>query len=128
MKLEHVALNVEDPKAMSEWWAKTLGMRVVLANEESPYIHFVVDSDGTSMLELYNNPAAPAPDYAAISCWSLHIAFSSSDIEGDRSKLVEGGATTEGEITVTPTGDKLAFFRDPWSTPFQLVERVKPLL
>lgn len=128
MKLEHVALNVEDPKAMAEWWGKNLGTRVVLANEESPYIHFVVDSAGVSMLELYNNPAEPVPDYASLSSVNLHIAFSSSDIDADRSKLISGGATAEGEISETPAGDKLAFLRDPWNTPFQLVQRLKPLL
>lgn len=128
MKLEHVALNVADPKAQAEWWAKNLGMRVVLASEEPPHIHFVVDSAGVSMLELYNNPAVEPTDYASLSSASLHIAFSSSDIEADRSKLVAGGATVEGDVTSTPAGDKLAFLRDPWNTPFQLVERLKPLI
>lgn len=128
MKLEHVALNVAEPKAQAEWWAKNMDMKIVLSNDESPYIHFIVDSAGVSMLELYNNPAAPPPDYAAINCFSLHIAFSSSDIEADRAKLIAGGATAEGEVTSTPTGDKLAFLRDPWQTPFQLVERAKPLI
>lgn len=128
MKLEHVALNVAEPKALAEWWAKNLDMKIVLGNDESPYIHFIVDSDGTSMLELYNNPAAPPTDYAALSSFSLHIAFSSSDIAADRDKLIAGGATAEGEISTTPTGDKLAFLRDPWNTPFQLVERLKPLV
>jgi len=127
MKLEHVALNVENPKAMSEWWAKNLGMKVILSNEESPFIHFIVDSAGTSMLELYNNPAAPKTDYAAMSSFSLHIAFSSDDINADREKLMAGGATAEGDISTTPAGDKLAFMRDPWSTPFQFVQRQKPL-
>lgn len=128
MKLEHVALNVEDPKAMAEWWAENLGMKVVLANDESPFIHFVVDSAGVSMLELYNNPAAEKTDYAAMSSFSLHIAFSSSDIEADRADLIARGATAEGEISTTPAGDKLAFLRDPWNVPFQFVQRLKPLI
>lgn len=128
MKLEHVALNVADPKAQAEWWAKTLDMKIVRGSDESPYIHFIVDSAGVSMLELYNNPAAPPTDYAAMSSVSLHIAFSSSDIAADREKLIAGGATAEGEITTTPAGEQLAFLRDPWSTPFQLVQRPKPLI
>ncbi len=127
MKLEHVAINVPDPAAMARWWGEHLGMRTVLASQDSPYIHFIADEAG-SMLELYNNPAAPMPDYASMNPFNLHIAFSSADIEADRQRLIAAGATPVGEITTTPAGDKLAFLRDPWQVPFQFVQRKKPLL
>jgi predicted enzyme related to lactoylglutathione lyase len=59
---------------------------------------------------------------------NLHLAFSSSDIEADRARLLAAGAEAFGEISVTPAGDKLAFFRGPQSVPFQLVQRKKPLI
>jgi glyoxylase I family protein len=127
MKLEHVAINVPDAQEFVKWFADNLGMRVVLSNNTSPFMHFIADEAG-SMLEIYSNPAAPMPDYANIHPTNLHLAFSSSDIESDRARLLAAGAEAFGEITNTPAGDKLAFFRGPQSVPFQLVQRKKPLI
>jgi glyoxylase I family protein len=127
MKLEHVAINVPDAQEFVKFFVDNLGMRVVLSNNTSPFMHFIADEAG-SMLEIYSNPAAPMPDYANIHPINLHLAFSSSDIEADRARLLAAGAEAVGEITVTPAGDKLAFFRGPQSVPFQLVQRKKPLI
>ena len=127
MKLEHVAINVPDAVAFVKFFVDNLGMRAVLSNTTSPFMHFIADEDG-SMLEIYSNPAVSIPDYTAIHPTNLHLAFSSKDIEGDRARLLAAGAEAFGEITVTPAGDKLAFFRGPQSVPFQLVQRIKPLV
>ena len=126
MKLEHVAINVPEPAAMAKWYAENLGMRIVVASNESPYMHFIADEAG-SMMEIYNNPAATMPDYPNMSPFNLHMAFSTDNIEEERDRLVAAGATA-GEITSTPRGDKLLFLRDPWSIPFQFVQRSSPLL
>lgn len=127
MKMEHFAINVPAPAAMAEWYAKHLGMRIVMASNDAPYMHFIADDAG-SMIELYNNPAAPMPDYANMSPFNFHSAFASADIEADRARVVAAGATTVTEITTTPRGDKLLFLRDPWSIPFQFVQRSSPLI
>jgi glyoxylase I family protein len=127
MKLEHVAINVPDAQEFVKWYADNLGMRVVMSNTTSPFMHFIADEAG-SMLEIYSNPAAPMPDYANVHPMNLHLAFSSSDIEADRARLLAAGAEAVGEINNTPAGDKLAFFRGPQSVPFQLVQRKKPLI
>lgn len=127
MKIEHFAINVPEPAAMAEWYAKHLGMRIVMAGTEAPYMHFIADDVG-SMIEIYNNPAAPMPDYANMNPFNFHTAFTSGDIEADRARLVAAGATTVTDIATTPRGDKLLFLRDPWSIPFQFVQRSSPLL
>jgi glyoxylase I family protein len=127
MKLEHVAINVPDPAGQAAWFVDHLGMRIVVASSAPPYMHFVADSAGT-MIELYNNPAAPMPDYANIDPFNLHFAFASSDIDADRSRMIAAGATPVGEITTNASGDKLCFLRTPWHVPFQFVQRQKPLI
>jgi glyoxylase I family protein len=127
MKLEHVAINVKEPALLAKWMADNLGMRIVLAASDSPFMHFLADESG-SMIELYNNPIAPLPDYSEIDPFNLHFAFASDDIEADRQRLIDAGASPVGEISVTPTDDRLAFLRTPWNEPFQLVQRKNPLL
>lgn len=127
MKLEHVAINVPEPAKMAAWWAENLGMRIVLAGNESPYMHFIADEAG-SMMELYNNPTAPMPDYENTNPFNLHIAFASSDIDADTQRMEAAGATRVTDVTTTAAGDKLVFLRDPWQVPFQFVQRLKPLI
>ena len=67
------------------------------------------------------------PDYAAMNPFTLHLAFSVDDIAGEHQRLLDAGATAEGPIATTPAGDLLAFLRDPWGTPLQLVRRKTPL-
>ena len=127
MKLEHVAINVPDVQAFVKFFVDNLGMRVVLSNPAPPYMNFIADAEG-SMLEVYSNTTVPMPDYPNVHPTNLHLAFKSDDIEGDRARLLAAGAEAFGEITETPAGDKLAFFRGPQSVPFQLVQRKKPLI
>jgi catechol 2,3-dioxygenase-like lactoylglutathione lyase family enzyme len=126
MKLEHVAINVPDVQAFVKWYVDNLGLRVISSNSAAPFMHFIGD-DG-SMLEIYSNTTVPMPDYPNIHPTNLHLAFSANEIEADRARLLAAGAEPVGEITTTPAGDKLAFFRGPQSVPFQLVQRKKPLV
>ena len=127
MNLEHVAINVTDPEASSAWWQEHLGTTIVRAQKVDAKMHFVHDEQG-SMVEMYSNPAGPVLDFANVNSFSLHFAFASDDIEADLARLVAAGAVAEGEITITPTNEKLAFLRDPWDVPLQLVQRPEPLV
>ena len=126
MKLEHAALNVPEPGAMARWYAENLGLRIVVANDQGTFIHFLSD-DGGSMIELYHNPVGEVLDFAAMSPYSLHLAFGTDDIAADHARLLAAGAQPVDEIATTPTGDQLVFLRDPWNVPIQLAQRAKPL-
>jgi glyoxylase I family protein len=128
MKIEHLAINVEKPTEMVQWYVDHLGMKVARANNDANETFFIVDDAGQVVLEVYNNPASPMPDYAAMNPLMFHIAFSVADIEGERDRLAAAGAIDVGEIATTPANDQLLFLRDPWSVPLQLVKRATPLL
>jgi glyoxylase I family protein len=126
MTLEHIAFNLSDPAAAAAWYVEHLEMRLVVANADAPFIHFLADERG-SMIELYSNPAGAIPDYASMNPFTLHLAFAVDDIAGEHQRLLDAGATAEGPIAPTPAGDLLVFLRDPWGTPLQLVRRKTPL-
>ena len=75
MKIEHFALNVADPLAMSRWYVAHLGFTVKRRLVEPPYTHFLADDGGTVMIEIYRQDA-PIPDYKDLSrrC-PLHLAL-----------------------------------------------------
>ena len=128
MNIEHVAINVEDTLAMVEWYVEHLEMQVLRGMTTAPYTHFIADKAGRSVIEVYSNPSAAVPDYAAMNPLILHFAFAVEDIEGTRDRLIAAGATLEGEIATTPNDDQLAMLRDPWGICVQLVKRKKAML
>jgi len=127
MKIEHVALFVQDPVSVARWYEEHLGLRVVRSSEQRPSLtRFLADSEGTTVLEIYAG-TLPVPNYAAMDPLLLHVAFATNDLPATRDRLLAAGATAEGDITVTPAGDRLAMLRDPWGLALQLAHRPTPL-
>ena len=122
MKIEHLALNVEEPVLMARWYVEHLGMTVVRRTVDAPYAHFLADDSGTVMVEIYGNREAPQPDYRTIEPAQLHLAFLSSDIPGDTARLRAAGAGVVAEEHQLGC-DTFAMLRDPWGLPLQLVRR-----
>jgi glyoxylase I family protein len=127
MRIEHVAFNVAEPVAMAHWYTEHLQMRVVRIFGPPWHAHFLVDADGESMIEIYYNSTAPVPPYGKMDPLVLHLAFAVDNVGATRTRLLQAGATTEGEATTSPTGDNLAMLRDPWGFAIQLVKRAVPM-
>jgi glyoxylase I family protein len=128
IRLEHVAINVENPVAMAKWYCENLGMKIVRQGPPPVNMRFISDAGGNMMLELYNNPPNAVPDYASMDPLTLHIAFMVDDVKETCRKLIAAGATIASEIVVTDSGDELAMLRDPWGVSIQFLKRAKPML
>lgn len=128
MRLEHIAFNVDDPAALAAWYVANFNMRIARSFDEPPYIHFLADSAGKSLIEIYSNPLGDVIDYAKHHAVTFHLAFAVEDIEAERQRLVAAGASLDGDIDHRANGDKLAFLRDPWGYAIQLVQRVTPMI
>jgi len=128
IRLEHVAINVENPVGMAKWYCENLGMKIVRQGPPPDNMRFISDAGGNMMLELYHNPPDAVPDYASMDPLMLHIAFMVDDVKGTCRKLVAAGATVASEVTVTDSGDELAMLRDPWGVSIQFLKRANPML
>ena len=127
MKMEHVALNVSDPVAMAAWYTKRLGFEIVRGMATPPYTHFLRESGGAMMIEVYHNPPDQVPSYSQMNPLLLHLAFVSADPEADKSALLAAGATLVKEEHLTD-GSHLVMMRDPWGLAIQLCKRGQPML
>ena len=127
MKLEHLALNVDDPVAMATWYVEHLGLTTVRQVADAPYTHFLADSAGTMLLEIYKNPPDQVPPYAEMDPLLLHVAFVSVDPESDMDALLAAGATLV-EDQRFDDGSHLVMLRDPWGLAIQLCKRAVPML
>ncbi len=128
VRLEHVAINVEDPAAMAEWYRENLDMKIIRKGEPPANMRFISDAGGNMMLEIYNNPPDAVPDYPSMDPLSLHIAFMVDDVKSITRKLIAAGATIAVDVNTTPAGDELVILRDPWGVPIQFLKRAEPML
>jgi glyoxylase I family protein len=127
LKMEHVALDVSDPAAMAAWYTRHLGLEIVRSLATPPYTHFLRDTGGTMMIEIYKNPPDQVPDYAKMHPLLLHLAFVSADPETDKARLLEAGATCLQDENLAD-GSRIIMFRDPWGLSIQLCKRAKQML
>ena len=128
MRVEHVAFQVDDPNAVSKWYCEHLGMRQVRQGPGPMFMTFLADDGDNVMFEIYNNSEVETPDYSAQNPLLLHLAFSSEDVDADRSKLIAAGATPVGDIWHREDGDVLAMLRDPWGLAVQVLSRKERML
>lgn len=126
MRFEHFALNVPDARAMSRWYVDHLGFQVVRRRDDAPYTHFLADDSGRVTVELYSNPKAAVPDYAAQHPLVFHFAVVAADARAECQRLEKAGARLFLEEP-QPDGSTLIMMRDPWGIPLQLCQRAKPL-
>ena len=127
MKLEHFAVNVENPVEMAQWYVKNLGLKIVRKQDAAPFTHFLSDDSGRIMIEIYINPPNEIPPYQNMNPLLLHLAFVSESPESDKNRLLECAATFHSEVR-GDDGTHLIMMRDPWGLAFQLCRRGKPML
>ncbi|MBM4019350.1 MAG: VOC family protein [Planctomycetes bacterium] len=128
MDIEHIGYQVPDPAGAARWYVENLGLRVARSFGPPAHAHFLADPSGHVMIEIYNNPLAPVPDYRAMDPLVLHLALECGDVAAVRERLLAAGASAEGGVTTAPNGDVLAMLRDPWGFPVQLAKRAAPMI
>ncbi len=127
MIFEHFALNVEQPIEIAKWYVDNLDMKVVKSLDKPPHTHFLADTSGRVIMELYNNPAAKIPDHKNAHLLEFHFAFMVDDAEAIKQKLIEAGAKLEEDLKLED-GSHLATLRDPFGLCVQLCQRATPMM
>lgn len=127
MKIEHFAYNVSNPIAIAAWYCEHLGFTVKHKFDKWPDTHFLADSSGNVMIEIYNNPIDQVPDYHAMDPLVLHLAFVSKCPETDAERLVAAGAKVVDDVKLSD-GSHLKMLKDPWGLAIQLCKRGTPFI
>jgi catechol 2,3-dioxygenase-like lactoylglutathione lyase family enzyme len=126
MKFEHFAINLTDVRAAAKWYVEHLGLTVARSSDQGSFAHFLADSGGRVFFEIYSNPAAPVPAYAAMDPLVFHLAFVSTDTLADRARLEKAGAAFVSADEL-PDGTRLLMMRDPWGVALQFCNRARPM-
>jgi len=128
MRIEHLALNVQDPPAVAAWYRDNLGMTIAREFGGPAQTTFLAAETGHVLLEIYHNPPDAVPDYGSMDPLLLHIAFECPDVEREGRRLTAAGATVAAGLSHTAAGDAIMMLRDPWGLAIQLVQRKSPML
>lgn len=123
VRFEHIAINVESPKQVADWYVENLGLMII---SESKAMIFVGDTGHNFMFELYSKPEAKG-NYSDLNHDSSHVAFAADDAEAVAKKMVAAGAKILKQFT-SPAGDTVINMADPWGNNLQVIKRVKPKL
>ena len=112
MKPNHIAVNVADSVAVTAWYYKHCGLRIIRQRAQPSQIHFLVDYSGSIVLEVYGI-SGNIPDYGKMNPWSFHSTLASHDPFSDSRRLVAAGAAFVSE-SCPDDGSHLVMLRDPW--------------
>ena len=124
MRIEHLALNLDDAPAVVAWYSRHLAMPIQHEVRSPIYVAFL--GEPPVLLEIYCNPMQPRLAPAAWDPLTLHLAVSSNDLIGDQARLIAAGAAHH-EGRADADGYGLVFLRCPWGLPLQLCRRRLPL-
>jgi glyoxylase I family protein len=127
MIFEHFALNVEQPVEIAKWYVNNLDLKVVKNLDKPPHTHFLADTTGRVIMELYNNKAAKIPDHKNAHLLEFHFAFMVDNAESIKQKLITAGAKLEEDLKLDD-GSHLATLRDPFGLCVQLCQRANPMM
>ena len=127
MVFEHFALNVKNPIDFVEWYFSNCEMKIAKSIKVAPFTHFLTDSIGRTVIEVYSNPSAKIPDYNSLHPLEFHFAFKVNDVNEMKEKLVSAGAKLLEDVT-SDDGSHFVMLRDPFGIPLQLCKRTTPLI
>src|SRR5512137_1946707 len=109
---------------MGKWYQDNLGFKILLsAGDDVDGVSFVVDSTGTTVLELGRLPEVPSLEGRNLPPLQLHIAIECVNPAAEAQRLIDAGAELLGEsLRNSYQGEKI-LIRDPWGYTIQLVNR-----
>ena len=123
--IEHIAVCSKDTKALTDWYVKMFGFKVVYDNGKGTY--FVAAEDG-SMIEVMSadtDGPTPTPNLEGIRHFALSVEYDKFD--DMVAALKAEGTPVVTEATTSSKGVKTFFFRDIDGNIFHLIARLSPL-
>lgn len=120
--MEHVGLGASDTAALSRWYCRVFGLRVLYESSDAIPVYFLTDASESFKIEIFPlKKNSDAPSSAA------HLCFYTDDIHDAIAHLKREGVENIGEIRSIMNEGKTIFFPDPVGHVVQVVHRPKAL-
>ena len=121
--IEHIAIFSSTPESLRDWYARVFGFRIVKENETKG-TYWLQAPDGMlfELKRTSENGSSEGDKASGI----RHIALTTDRFEEEVARLEAEGVEVVSSPTISATGGKTFFFRDPEGNIFQLIYRDKP--
>ena len=120
--LEHIAIPAADPRALKNWYERTLGARPVWDNGQDP-LTCLIELPGGAWLELYA-AEAPLPDRGNNKLAGFrHLALRVPSLAAARTELEARGVVFTEPPRPAQGGGQIQFFTDLEGNLLHLTER-----
>lgn len=123
-RFEHIGIAARDTTALSEWYQRVLGLRLIKKTTEEPPVYFL-EVPGGLIFEVVpakggveELPTRQTPGWR-------HGALLTDNFQETYDTLSAAGVSFEPVIVNGK--DRVAFFRDPEGNLFHIIERGAPL-
>lgn len=121
--IHHIAIIASNYEASKNFYVNILGFKIIRENYREERQSYKLDLKiGTSEIELFSIPNAPARPSYPEACGLRHLAFGVNNIEKIVEELNSKGVITEPIRIDEYTGKKFTFFSDPDGLPLELHE------
>lgn len=122
--IEHIGFVVTDSESMARWYHEVLGFKVLNSFEtENGHVAFIQCRQTGLIFELITDRTLACIEGVLSHPLQLHIAFKSSDIEADKSRLIELGAEFVTDCATADPDAMVLIVKDPWGNFIQLAQR-----
>ena len=121
--VEHIALFSGNPEALRDWYARVFAFRIVKENE-TKRTYWLQAADGM-LFELKKEQQKPTDDGDKVG-GLRHVALTTDHFEETVAQLMKEQVEIVMNPTISATGGKTFFFRDPDGNIFQLIARSQP--
>ena len=121
--IHHIAIIASNYEISKNFYVNILGFEVIRENYRKERQSYKLDLKiGTSEIELFSMPNAPARPSYPEACGLRHLAFYVNNIKEIVEELNSKGIITEPIRIDEYTGKKFTFFSDPDGLPLELHE------
>ena len=121
--VEHIAIFSGNPESLRDWYARVFGFRILKENE-ARRTYWLQVSDGM-LFELKKEEHKSTEQGDKVG-GLRHVALTTDSFEETVAQLNKERVEIIMNPTISATGGKTFFFRDPDGNIFQLISRSKP--
>ena len=121
--VEHIALFSGNPEALRDWYARVFAFRIV-KEDESKRTYWLQAADG--MLFELKKEHAESTEHGDKVGGLRHVALTTDRFEDTVAQLMRERVEIIMDPTISATGGKTFFFRDPDGNIYQLISRSQP--
>lgn len=122
-KLHHIHVRSPEPRKSAKWYVDNLGCKVLGESDNNGVLFVRVDLSGT-LINVTGVPVAskPGPGDSSVHYGLEHFGVQVDDLASLMASLKKKGVKVFQDLTVTPSGTKMAFIEAPDNVRIELLE------